>query len=198
MNIVIFLKIKENRTMVILLYLNINFLILIKKTYGINSSLFLLINGTGTQQILYDNRSSCVYYVNINQVDKIYVNDIMQETNDYFVYNLNKQINNVTISFKNRLQELICMFYNCKSIISVDFTNFDSSEVNSTGSMFYNCTSLLSLNLTNFDTSKVTWMDYMFYNCNSLISLDFARFNTSNVLNIHYMFYNCIIIIRFK
>ena len=34
--------------------------------------------------------------------------------------------------------------------------------------MFESCSSLISLDLSNFDTSQVTLMDQMFYNCTNL------------------------------
>ena len=57
--------------------------------------------------------------------------------------------------------------------------------------MFYGCKSLRSLDLTNFVTQQVTNMHLMFYNCKSLNSLDLSNFNIKNVINMDYMFYNC-------
>ena len=49
--------------------------------------------------------------------------------------------------------------------------------------MFYNCKSLESLNISNFDAQNVTDMSGMFYNCYSLASLDLSNFNTQKVTN---------------
>ncbi|MCD7949096.1 MAG: DUF285 domain-containing protein [Erysipelotrichaceae bacterium] len=46
--------------------------------------------------------------------------------------------------------------------------------------MFYNDYSLISLDLSSFDTSNVTSMAYMFSGCSSLIDLDISSFDTSN------------------
>ena len=43
--------------------------------------------------------------------------------------------------------------------------------------MFYNCKSLLSLNINNFSISPGTTMDNIFYSCNNLILLNFSNFN---------------------
>ena len=73
------------------------------------------------------------------------------------------------------------MFFYCYSLISLDLSNFNTSEVLFMDCMFYGCSSLISLDLSNFDTSKVTIMSYMFFNCSSLISLDLSSFDTSQL-----------------
>ena len=57
--------------------------------------------------------------------------------------------------------------------------------------MFADCKSLTSLNLSNFNTQNVTNMSNMFYNCNSLSLIDLSNFNAQNVTDMKYMFYNC-------
>ena len=83
------------------------------------------------------------------------------------------------------------VFYYCSSLISLDLSNFDTSNATDMNGMFYVCRSLISLDLSNFDTSNVTDMGNMFSVCNSLISLDLSNFDTSNVTNMSAMFYNC-------
>jgi surface protein len=57
--------------------------------------------------------------------------------------------------------------------------------------MFGSCKSLTSLDLSNFDTGNVTDMRYMFNNCKSLTSLDIRNFDTKNVTDIDNMFDAC-------
>ena len=83
------------------------------------------------------------------------------------------------------------MFYDCRSLTSINLSNFDTSNVRSMNYMFSDCRSLTSINLSNFDTSKVRSMNYMFYNCTSLTSLNLSNFDTSNVTSMDTMFYNC-------
>ena len=83
------------------------------------------------------------------------------------------------------------MFYNCKSLTSLDFTEFDTSEVTNMDSTFYSCSSLTSLDLSKFVTSKVKTMDNLFNSCSSLTSLDLSHFDTSLVTNMASMFYSC-------
>ena len=48
--------------------------------------------------------------------------------------------------------------------------------------MFVYCRSLTSLDLSNFDTQNVKNMEYMFYDCISLISLNLLNFDTKMLL----------------
>ena len=83
------------------------------------------------------------------------------------------------------------MFAGCKSLTSLDLSNFDTRNVTSMSRMFYNCKSLTSLDLSNFDTISVTDMFAMFSNCTSLTSLDLSNFDTSNVTSMIDMFNKC-------
>ena len=77
-------------------------------------------------------------------------------------------------------------------ITSIDFTDFDTSEVTNMQGIFKNCKYLTSINFNNFNTTKVKDMQYVFSFCNSLTSLELNNFNTSEVTNMQYMFDNCI------
>ncbi len=83
------------------------------------------------------------------------------------------------------------MFYGCSSLISLDVSNFDTTNVTNMGFMFSDCTSLTSLDVSKFDTSNVGWMNFMFSDCTSLTSLDVSSFDTSNVTTMELMFSGC-------
>ena len=83
------------------------------------------------------------------------------------------------------------MFNFCISLISLDLSNFDTSQVTDMSSMFSSCFSLISLDLSNFDTSLVTDKKYMFSSCSTLTSLDLTNFNTSLVTDMKFMFGDC-------
>ncbi len=91
----------------------------------------------------------------------------------------------------SKVTDMGYMFGTCKSLTSLDLSNFDTSKVTDMCYMFGACESLTNLNLINFDTSKVTDMSYMFYYCSNLTSLDVSNFNTSNVENMSVMFGDC-------
>ena len=83
------------------------------------------------------------------------------------------------------------MFSGCRSLTSLDLSNFNTSNVTYMSGMFNGCSGLTSLDLSNFNTSNVTYMSYMFYGCSNLTSLDVSSFNTSNVLSMSGMFNGC-------
>ena len=83
------------------------------------------------------------------------------------------------------------MFKDLNDIISIDFSNFDTSKVTEMTSMFYSCT-VKSINFYNFNTSIVTDMSSMFAGSSQITSLDLSSFRTSNVKNMNYMFHYCI------
>ena len=91
----------------------------------------------------------------------------------------------------SQVTDISQMFYNCKSLTSLDLSGLDTYNVTDMSQMFYNCTGLTSLNISNFDTSQVTTMRQMFYYCQSLTSLDLSNFDTSQVKNMSGMFNGC-------
>ena len=89
------------------------------------------------------------------------------------------------------ITDMSSMFSNCKTLTSLDLSNFDTSKVTSMNYMFSQCSALTSLDLSNFDTSKVTKMYYMFFFCRALTSLDLSNFDTSKVTSMSSMFSHC-------
>lgn len=83
------------------------------------------------------------------------------------------------------------MFSQCRSLTSLDVSNFDTSNVTDMSSMFGSCSGLTSLDLSNFDTSNVTTMSCMFQYCSGLTELDLSSFNTSACTNMEIMFFGC-------
>ena len=63
--------------------------------------------------------------------------------------------------------------------------------ITKTSYMFYGCSNMISINLSEFDTSNVLSMQYMFSDCSGLTSLDLSGFNTSRVTEIAGMFNKC-------
>ena len=61
------------------------------------------------------------------------------------------------------------MFFNCSSLVSLDFTNIQTYRDTNLQNMFYNCSSLVSLKLEN---SKISKMTPEFLNLNNLCSLN--------------------------
>ena len=84
------------------------------------------------------------------------------------------------------------MFFDCKSITSLDLSGFDTHNVTDMRAMFYYCNKLYDIDLSSFDTRNVTDMDLMFYNCNSLRTIYAGGgWNTENVTGSTSLFVNC-------
>ena len=84
------------------------------------------------------------------------------------------------------------MFENCKSLTTLDLSNFNTKNVTSMRSMFYGCTALTTLDISSFDTQNVTETENMFCGCSALTTLDLSNFDTQNVTYMSDMFYDCI------
>lgn len=83
-------------------------------------------------------------------------------------------------------------FMECEKLEAIDgIENLNTSKVTDMWQMFYNCKSLTSLDLKTFDTHNVLSMSYMFFGCNNLTYLNVSSFDTSNVGNMNWMFAGC-------
>ena len=89
---------------------------------------------------------------------------------------------------KVKILSMKSTFEDCKNLESVFFTeSFDTSELKSTSKLFYN-SGIKQLNFSKFDTKNVEDMSYMFSHCESLTSLNLENFSTQNAINMSYMF----------
>ena len=79
------------------------------------------------------------------------------------------------------------MFYWMQNLKTINFGNFNTSKVTDMTAMFGCTFNLAELNLSSFDTSNVTQMSYMFHGI-YVQKLDLSSFNTSNVINMYSMF----------
>ena len=104
-----------------------------------------------------------------------------------------KNIGEYIIKFKylNPLNNINYLFTDCKNLISIDLSSFDSENVYNMGKMFYMCLNLKNINFSNFNTEKVIDMSHLFCGCKSLENLNLSSFNTKNVQTMKYMFFNC-------
>ena len=84
------------------------------------------------------------------------------------------------------------LFNGLSQLTSINFSQFDTSEVTNMSGTFRHCSSLTSLDVSSFNTNKVTDMSWMFSGCSKLTSLDLSNFNTSNVTTMMSMFYGTI------
>ena len=101
------------------------------------------------------------------------------------------EIKNMKNLYTNECINMSYMFNYCKSLTSLDVSNFDTSQVSDMSHMFNSCHSLTSLDVSKCDTIKVTDMSHMFSYCESLTSLDVSKWGTSKVTDMDWMFGNC-------
>ena len=66
----------------------------------------------------------------------------------------------IKYSFSKFLPNINYMFSDCKSLTSLDLSNFKMEKIKNIGGMFYGCNSLISIDLSNFDAKKVNNMGY--------------------------------------
>ena len=138
----------------------------------------------------YNNDAKSINLKEIKDFCQMYLNNEKIPFN--FEYNFPKEGKyNFRFTYKFALLNTSHMFFGCKTIISLDLSNFDTSDCKNMGSMFFGCTNLETLNISNFNTSKVTYMSNMFGYCSSLKKLDLSSFNTENVTNMGNMFQDC-------
>ena len=91
----------------------------------------------------------------------------------------------------SELTDVTDLFRNCRSLTSLDLSNFDTSHVTNMYGMFRGCSNLVNINLSNFNTENVRTMDKMFSGCSSLANLDLGNFETSHVSGMKAMFSGC-------
>ena len=139
------------------------------------------------------------------------------KTNVKKIFNFEKDYNNVTIIYEDKLNSCENMFNGITNITEIDLTEFDTSEVTNMDFMFnqsinlekitfgnintskvesmswlfQNCIRLKSINISNFDTSSVKNMDGIFRYMETITSIDVSKFNTQNVENMFDMFGYC-------
>ena len=157
------------------------------------SKISLKVKGTGNQIILghgYDNGQQ--YFAEENYPNEIRINGVNQSKPFRYQYDLQQEINYVELIWYENVKSARCMFHGGSAITEIDFTDFNTSEIESMEYLFRKCSSLTSINFgKNFDTSKVTEMSLMFCNCAKLTSLNLSTFNTSKITYMHNMFNGC-------
>ena len=149
-----------------------------------NNKIILIIKGSGTRNI-FSTSFEKIYYPNgaiINGVSIIL---------DKYKYEFDEESNKVELIWNKAIDNCYKMFDNCKDIIEIDLSSFDTSQVTNMDNMFSYCSALISIELSNFVTSKVEKMNNMFIGCSSLKSLNLFNFDNSQVKEMTYMFSSC-------
>ena len=97
-----------------------------------------------------------------------------------------KNIGNLNTTQVSRMDN---MFDGCKTLQTIDVSNFDVSNTNTLSNMFANCLMLKEVTgLGNWETNQITDMTSMFFKCRELTTLDISNWDTSNVSSFKTMF----------
>ena len=154
-----------------------------------NQTIFIIINGTKGEKVRY---LSPGFLMN-NKPTEVYLNNnksINYNTTSNLILDKDGE-NVVEVVWNRKFFSLSSMFLACRSIVSLDLSQLDTSNARSMDKMFGICDSLTSLDLSSFNTSKVESLSNMFESCYSLESINLENFNTSNVKEMNKLFYNC-------
>ena len=133
------------------------------------------------------------WFQGLINLDEIYYLDYLNtsEVTDMsrMFYNC-KSLNTLDVTKFNtdKVKTMSGMFFGCESLWTLDVSKFNTSNVENMGWMFDGCSSLESLDVTKFNTEKVNYMNFMFAQCHSLTELDLTKFNTENVKYMNNMF----------
>ena len=84
------------------------------------------------------------------------------------------------------------MFFDCRSLISLDVAEWNTENVTDMSDMFVYCFDLSTLDVSNWNTANVTDMNEMFSCCHSIVTLDVSKWNTVKVINMEDLFVECI------
>ena len=105
-------------------------------------------------------------------------------------YDYSKDIKSAKVKVSG-MKDASDMFYDCSNIVSLDVSEFDTSNVTDMTAMFLGCSNLKYLDVSKFDTSNVIGMVFMFSGCSSLTNLDVSKFDTNSVTGMGGMFLEC-------
>ena len=140
----------------------------------INKSIYIINNKTNN--IAYDSE----LYLNGEKID--FCSEYKFQNEGQYILN---------IKSKTKISNIERIFYQCLKLKSLDFSFFNSDNINNAMNIVSGCSRLTYLNLTNFNSSNLTNMSGMFSYCSSLTSLNLSNFNTNNVYNMSRMFFYC-------
>ena len=148
-----------------------------------------------------DGNGNCMAYLVPNAEDSgstytLYIqgnDEIFLENGTNFFYGFNKleEIERLNYLNTSAVTDMESMFSNCRSLNSIDLSNFDTSQVRNMNYMFLSCSTLENLDLSSFNTVQVTSMISMFGDCTNLRNIELSSLNTEKVSNMQMMFYGC-------
>ena len=158
----------------------------------IKNDIYFLDNTNGNYKI--EGKSISLKHDNLKELDEsnveLFIDNIKLKFKKYF--NPQKErLYKIKLRFKTKIKNCSFMFCDCKNILDLDLSSFDTKNATNMSYMFYNCKNLTNLNLSSFVTTNATNMSCMFSHCENILNLDLSSFDTSNATNMSYMFSHC-------
>ena len=137
---------------------------------------------------------------NLNELNKtnveLFINDKKYEFSKCFKPERNG-INIIKLKFKTKMKDCSCMFYDCTNIEDIDFSNFNTEEVENMNSMFSGC-ELREINLSSFNTEKLISMERIFSHCFWLELVDISSFSGANLIYYDKLFHESSSYVKIK
>jgi surface protein len=95
------------------------------------------------------------------------------------------------LNVSSKCNTLYYAFMNCTSLECLDVSDWDVSNVSTSGGIFNNCSKLKYIDVSKWDTSKFNSLNSMFSGCSSLTSIDVRNWNVSSIANTSNLFSSC-------
>ena len=169
----------------------INMVLKIEKK-DIKKDIYFLDNTNGNYYI--NGKAVSLQHNNLIELNKSNVELFINHKQKLFTKYFNPEkegLYEIKLQFEPGIKNCSFMFCDCKNIINLDLSSFDTKNATNMSYMFHGCENINSLNLTSFVTKNVTDMNNMFCYCESLTDLDLSSFDTTNVINMSCMFSSC-------
>ncbi len=116
-----------------------------------SSIVTMIIEGSGTKKVLGNGFTFSPNEVHINNENKA-----LDSSNEYPLEN---DVNNVTLIFNQEINSCASMFYKMEDVLEIDLSKFVSNKVTNMIQMFSDCKKLKKINFSNFNTTNVNHME---------------------------------------
>lgn len=127
-------------------------------------------------------------------IKKIIVKHIRGTTARYLFYNFyGEEIDMANCIIDNTVTNMSNLCYGCASLIKINLSNIDTSNITTMASMFNGCSKLEEIiGIENLNTENVTNFVQTFYRCSVLKELNLSNWKVQNLTSgIGSMFYLC-------
>ena len=109
-----------------------------------------------------------------------------------YKYKTNKKKIHVKFIFKEILNDLSFMFFNCQNLEKVDFSSYDMTNITDMKCIFSGCSNLKIVDLSTLRTNNYISLGNVFSGCLSLKIVDFPlTYRSINITDLDRTFFSC-------